>query len=41
MFRSRRSNRYHAEGEEHLLAAYLRGDAVRPFDQGLEEWLEL
>jgi hypothetical protein len=40
LFRLEALDRYQAEGEEHLLEAYLRGDAVRPFDQGLEEWLE-
>jgi hypothetical protein len=40
LFRLEALDRYQAAGEEHLLAAYLRGDRVRPFDQGLEDWLQ-
>jgi hypothetical protein len=39
-FRLEALDYYTVEYEEHLLGAYLRGEPVRPFDQGLEEWLE-
>jgi hypothetical protein len=39
-FRLEALDYYAVEYEEHLLGAYLRGEPVRPFDQGLQEWLE-
>ena len=39
-FRLEALDEYSADYEKHLLAAYSRGEPVRPFDEGLTEWLD-
>lgn len=41
LFRLEALDRYEVDAEQPLLSAYLRGERVRPYDAGLEEWLEL
>lgn len=41
LFRLEALDRYQVDAEQPLLSAYLRGERVRPYDAGLEEWLEL